>query len=426
MSPTARLDSPTEYHSGPPPSYVEGVAAANAFGEQAIVSDNGRIAIDLNSRLSRTLSRVTHLPPAYTEVEHTQLDVGLHERYDGTFPIHLNIVIQVLRAGCIGGDPEELMAYMVKNPGLIPSMKSLETGDVARKWEMVSTILQGCWESCIEADPESDDPFVADAIIANPPGFVHIHCAEALGIPIHVVFTMPWTATRDFPHSLANITSSHTYPKFVNCLSYAVVEWMTWQGLGDVKNEWRQKLDLETIPRTEGPMLAQTLEIPHTCCWSSALIAVYKRGRRSASSPQLSRVSSQQSMRSEHKADANSPSRGSSLRTMTNSTMSCTRSPNDGESVERSQNVASSMALAFGKSYRKFFSSYTNGMLVEMPLAVAEGYRRLPGAWGDEAKDYGTVTDWNSGGVVAGRSFVQGIGDGFRDVLMQPIKGGRE
>ncbi|KAK5693994.1 hypothetical protein LTR97_009612 [Elasticomyces elasticus] len=106
--------------------------------------------------------------------------------------------------------------------------------------------------------------------------------------------------------------------------------------------------------------------------------------------------------------------------------MSSTRSPNDGESVERSQNVASSMALAFGKSYRKFFSSYTNGMLVEMPLAVAEGYRRLPGAWGDEAKDYGTVTDWNSGGVVAGRSFVQGIGDGFRDVLMQPIKGGRE
>ncbi|KAK4959403.1 hypothetical protein LTR10_004207 [Elasticomyces elasticus] len=96
MSPTARLDSPTEYHSGPPPSYVEGVAAANAFGEQAIVSDNGRIAIDLNSRLSRTLSRVTHLPPAYTEVEHTQLDVGLHERYDGTFPIHLNIVIQVV------------------------------------------------------------------------------------------------------------------------------------------------------------------------------------------------------------------------------------------------------------------------------------------------------------------------------------------
>jgi hypothetical protein len=32
-------------------------------------------------------------------------------------------------------------------------------------------------------------PFVADAIIANPPSFGHIHCAEKLGIPIHMMFT---------------------------------------------------------------------------------------------------------------------------------------------------------------------------------------------------------------------------------------------
>jgi hypothetical protein len=33
----------------------------------------------------------------------------------------------------IGGDPTELMAYMVKNPGLIPSMKSLRQGDILKK-----------------------------------------------------------------------------------------------------------------------------------------------------------------------------------------------------------------------------------------------------------------------------------------------------
>jgi sterol 3beta-glucosyltransferase len=32
-------------------------------------------------------------------------------------------------------------------------------------------------------------PFVADAIIANPPSFAHIHCAEKLRIPLHIMFT---------------------------------------------------------------------------------------------------------------------------------------------------------------------------------------------------------------------------------------------
>ena len=33
----------------------------------------------------------------------------------------------------IGGDPDELMAFMVKNPGLIPNMKSLKEGDVGKR-----------------------------------------------------------------------------------------------------------------------------------------------------------------------------------------------------------------------------------------------------------------------------------------------------
>lgn len=38
----------------------------------------------------------------------------------------------------IGGDPKELMAYMVKNPGLVPSMRSLKAGDVGKKREFIS------------------------------------------------------------------------------------------------------------------------------------------------------------------------------------------------------------------------------------------------------------------------------------------------
>jgi hypothetical protein len=104
----------------------------------------------------------------------------------------------------IGGDPAELMAYMVKNPGIVPGMKSMREGDVVKQMHGISEILTGCWRSCFKncdciEDPnekscqkrscENKFPFNADAIIANPPSFAHIHCAEKLGIPLHIMFT---------------------------------------------------------------------------------------------------------------------------------------------------------------------------------------------------------------------------------------------
>lgn len=130
----------------------------------------------------------------------------------------------------IGGDPADLMAYMVKNPGLIPKMKSLRAGDIQRKRSMVAEMLQGCWNSCIEDDLLTATPFVADAIIANPPSFAHVHCAQALSIPVHLMFTMPWSHTAAFPHPLANLKYSETSANFANYASYGIVEWMTWQG----------------------------------------------------------------------------------------------------------------------------------------------------------------------------------------------------
>lgn len=114
----------------------------------------------------------------------------------------------------IGGDPAALMAFMVKNPGLMPGFDTMRSGDVGKRRQEISTMVKGCWRSCIEAGngmgPEvsddtqedwmnadqnnadvsmgdihpADKPFVADAIIANPPSFAHIHCAEKLGCPL--------------------------------------------------------------------------------------------------------------------------------------------------------------------------------------------------------------------------------------------------
>jgi hypothetical protein len=124
------------------------------------------------------------------------------------------------------------MAYMVKNPGLIPSMESLRAGEIQSKRKMVAQMLDGFWDSCIQPDPKTGAPFVANCIIANPPSFAHVHCAQALGVPLHMMFTMPWTSTGAFPHPLANMTISDTNRErdIANYLSYDVVEFLTWQG----------------------------------------------------------------------------------------------------------------------------------------------------------------------------------------------------
>jgi len=124
---------------------------------------------------------------------------------------------------------------MVRNPSLIPSMDTLKSGEIAKRRKMMYEMIEGCWRSCIEED------FIADAIIANPPSFAHIHCAERLNIPVWIVFTMPWhlpypnyaddrSPTMTFPHPLANIQSSNVEPRLTNYLSYILVEALTWQG----------------------------------------------------------------------------------------------------------------------------------------------------------------------------------------------------
>jgi hypothetical protein len=51
----------------------------------------------------------------------------------------------------IGGDPNSLMTYMVKKPGLLPGKESWKSGDVGKRRAEFAVILEGCWRSCIEA-----------------------------------------------------------------------------------------------------------------------------------------------------------------------------------------------------------------------------------------------------------------------------------
>ncbi|KAG9118567.1 hypothetical protein FRC07_006864, partial [Ceratobasidium sp. 392] len=166
-------------------------------------------------------------------------------------------------------DPHELMSYMVRNPGLIPGFESLRNGDIAKKQKMVA-------ESCFERDDLQDGAglFAADAIISNPPTFAHIHCAEALGVPLLLPFTMPWCATTSFPHPLVNIKqNSGSRRDLVNYYSYCLVDMMTWQGHGHTINKFRmQRLGLPHLNTQSAVTMIERCAVPWTYCLSPALV----------------------------------------------------------------------------------------------------------------------------------------------------------
>lgn len=57
----------------------------------------------------------------------------------------------------VGGDPSELMAFMVKNPGLVPSMETVRAGEIGRRRESMYEMFQGFWRACINATDDEKD-----------------------------------------------------------------------------------------------------------------------------------------------------------------------------------------------------------------------------------------------------------------------------
>ncbi|XP_057993844.1 sterol 3-beta-glucosyltransferase UGT80B1 isoform X2 [Hevea brasiliensis] len=139
----------------------------------------------------------------------------------------------------LGGDPRVLAGYLSRNKGLIPSAP----GEIALLRKQLKAIIESLLPACTEADMETGVLFRAQAIIANPPAYGHVHVAEALGVPIHIFFTMPWTPTYEFPHPLARIPQSAGY-----WLSYIVVDLLIWWGIRGYINDFRKgKLKLPPI-----------------------------------------------------------------------------------------------------------------------------------------------------------------------------------
>ncbi|CAF0850394.1 unnamed protein product [Adineta steineri] len=173
----------------------------------------------------------------------------------------------------LAGDPADLIAFMVKNSGVIPSMSSIVAGDITKKRQSLAEILASTWNACTANDDETSVPFTAEVIIANPPSFGHIHCAEKLQIPLHMMFTMPWSPTTAFPHPLCNIDNTKGPSDKVNFYSYDVFEMLTWSGMGDLVNNFRTKiLGLEPLNNRQAIRALVDEQVPHTYCWSPFIV----------------------------------------------------------------------------------------------------------------------------------------------------------
>lgn len=156
---------------------------------------------------------------------------------------HVNFKNFVQSAGVdfypLGGDPRIMAGYMARNKGFLPSGPA----EISIQRKQLKDIINSLLPACTEPDIETGASFRAQAIIANPPAYGHAHVAEALGVPLHIFFTMPWTPTKEFPHPMARVPQSAAYR-----LSYIVVDLLIWWGIRGYINDFRKrKLKLPPI-----------------------------------------------------------------------------------------------------------------------------------------------------------------------------------
>ena len=101
----------------------------------------------------------------------------------------------------------------------------------------------------------------------------HIHCAEALSIPLHIMFPQPWHSTKCFPHPLSNMSLEDRW-SLKNKLSYYVVDEFMWIGLRSMINDFRKEvLKLEPFRIGEGgESILENNEVPISHMWSPSFV----------------------------------------------------------------------------------------------------------------------------------------------------------
>lgn len=78
------------------------------------------------------------------------------------------------------------------------------------------------------------------------------------------------------------------------------------------------------------------------------------------------------------------------------------------------------LVYASAKGTGRLLLSPVKGLVVDIPLAAAEGMRALPQLYGDHSyAERKPITDWKSGSIVGAQSFADGIRQGTSDIFSQ-------
>ena len=100
----------------------------------------------------------------------------------------------------VGGDPAELMAFMVKNPGMIPTMETLKKGEVGRRRDQMAEMFEGFWRACINATDDEKDVSNLEMMGAKAPFHCRRHHCKSPKL-------CTYPLRREIRHSIA----SHVY-----------------------------------------------------------------------------------------------------------------------------------------------------------------------------------------------------------------------
>ena len=182
----------------------------------------------------------------------------------------------------LAGCPRELSSLMVSSNGNFFDPSGPLLSNLGSFQKIMREIIESCWLACIAPDPlgcisddedEDGTALLPDAIIASPVSFAHVHIAEALGIPLHLVFPQPWVPTKAFPHPLSCLPYNHGWST-ENFLSYTLWSRLGWLGLEATINQFRtETLGLEPLGVGAGGWdLLNSRRIPFSKLWSPSFV----------------------------------------------------------------------------------------------------------------------------------------------------------
>jgi sterol 3beta-glucosyltransferase len=153
----------------------------------------------------------------------------------------------------LGGDPVTLARCAAQTGGIFPPRNFKAVDELRRQ---IGLYLEHQLDACSQPDPDTPGapPFKAEAIIANPISYGHVHLADHLGLPLHFLWTQPETATRAFAHPQARFLYEKMWqvsPRSgsvrgrllgrINHMSYAGIHCAMAMGVGDLLSKFRRE-----------------------------------------------------------------------------------------------------------------------------------------------------------------------------------------